>query len=755
MFPTFGHYLLVFALACAIANIGLTLFAYGRGREAIRDSLLTLAHRACVLGWSSLLTASGILVFLFMTDDFSVNYVWGHSSKAQPLFYKFSAFWGGQAGSLLMWAFILGTYTFLVAQWGRKHRLEIVPSAVSILSFVNVFFIGLILWEANPFGLVDGTIPKDGFGLNPLLQNYWMQIHPPTLYTGYVGCTVPFALAMAALLHRKFDAEWVGYARRWTLLTWMVLFVGIVLGGVWAYETLGWGGYWAWDPVENASLMPWLVLTAFVHSIMLQERRGLLKNWNIVLVSLTFLLSIFGTFLTRSGIVSSVHSFAESDIGNYLLGFLGIIFVLTFGLIFYRRDELASNGEVESALSREASFLAANWLWLAAACAVLFGTIYPTIHEALLGSPITVEKGYFNRVMAPLGLLILALAGIGPLFAWRSTSPVQAMRNIRKPVWLAILLIPLFVAPLLYYLGQWHTGAATAFLLCAFLCAAMGQELWRSAKANALWKNRRRTGGYIVHLGLAVFFIGLTGSSVFKIELEPRDLKVGDTLTIGEYLLRFDGFLIPKPGTLAPEKQSDVAVKMTVLKDGAQVAVMQPNVDIYKAVGEQDPEARAGQPEQTARRPAIYSTMGHDLYLALIGYDMEKKTTSPQKGEATIKAYLNPLVSWIWIAVGFFIVGSVIALIPQGTRERVRVLEYEALPVPVSYANGNGKVNGHYRPENFDVEVEIEIAVARQRLRLANGVASWQCECGRTMNVNDNFCASCGKAKPTETSVNA
>jgi cytochrome c-type biogenesis protein CcmF len=757
----------MWALAAALGNIGFTILAFRSAAK--QDAFLMWAQRLAAINWAALVVASGVLVTLFFTNNFTVQYVWSHSSLHQPTFYKFAAFWGGQSGSLLMWAGILGTFSFLVACWGRKNQIEIAPTAVAILSFVNIFFIGLVLFQSNPFGTIEGKVPADGFGLNPLLQNYWMQIHPPTLYTGYIGCSVPFALAMAALLHRKFDEGFVKIVRGWTLLSWIILFVGIVLGGVWAYETLGWGGYWAWDPVENASLMPWIVLTAFMHSIMLQERRGLLKNWNIALVALTFLLSIFGTFLTRSGIVSSVHSFAQSDIGNYFLGFLAVAFVLTFGLIYVRRDELSTPAHIESPLSREAAILAGNCLLILATLAVLFGTIYPTIYEGLTGAPITVEQSYFTRTVPPIALLILSLAGIGPLLAWRKSTPSQALRSIKKPLWFAIVAIPLLVAPLLYHLGRWHTGAATAFLLAAFLLGAMGQEFARGAKArqrathenffnallNAVVQNRRRYGGYFVHIGLAIFFVGLTGSSVFKIELEPRDLKIGDTLAIGEYLLRFDGF--GKPTALSPEKKSDVAARIAVLRNGQPLLdrngsqiYMQPNVDVYKSTGMDRSTGMPGQEEQTARRPAIYSNFGNDLYLALIGYDMTKDT-------ATIKAYLNPLVAWIWISVVIFVAGSLIALLPGGTTTdrvlavRQEQLELQTLPSD-SPANGNSHLNGSLSDESQGAlrarlaqEVEVEIAVARKVMKLRGaGALGWRCDCGRSMTDADSFCASCG-----------
>lgn len=770
--PSFGHYFLLAALAASLFNVGATIVAFldkNRRDPARHKQLLGLAEHGAHAAWIFLACACAVLMTLFLTDNFSVQYVWSNSSRSQPILYKISAFWGGQGGSLLMWAGVLGTYGLLVANSGRKNKLEIAPAATAVISFVNAFFILLIAWQANPFMLIDGPLPPDGFGLNPLLLNPWMQIHPPTLYFGYIGCTVPFAFAVAAMLHNRFDQQWVELVRRWTLVTWIILFVGIVMGGIWAYETLGWGGYWAWDPVENASLMPWLVLTAFLHSIMLQGRRGILKSWNMVLVALAFLLSIFGTFLTRSGIVSSVHSFAESDIGGYFLAFLGVCFILTFGLIWWKRDELHDDANINSLVSREGAMLIGNWVWLGATLAVLFGTIYPTIYEALQGTRITVEQSYFNRVVTPFGLLILALAGIGPLLSWQKSTSLELVRRFRSPLWFSVIAIPLFCAPLLYILAKphaekWSTGAATALFLVAFLVGAIGSEFWRGAKARqratgesffaALLalplQNKRRYGGYIVHLGLALFFVGLTGSSVFKIELEPRDLKIGDFLPIGEYTLRFDGFR--RPQKLSSQLASDVAVQMTVMKDGQPVLgrdgkplALLPNIEIFKTTGIENTGAMANQNEQTARRPAIMTNLAHDLYLALIGYDMEQ-------GTATIKAYLNPLVMWIWIAVGFFISGTVISLIPERLSSRVleprrQKKELELQPLEAEpVLNGNGKPSEPVAVANssLDQDIEIEIAVARARLGLSRSSSTWQCTCGRTMKNEDRFCANCG-----------
>jgi len=670
MVATLGRLILVLALAAAVYNVGMTGWAY-RVREPKRAAVLASAHNAALAVWGLLSVACLTLIYLFLTNDFAVNYVWGHSSIAQPFIYKVSALWGGQAGSLLLWAWMLATYGLALALFARRSRNEIAPTAVAVLTGVSVFFISLIVFVANPFAPVIGDVPSEGIGLNPLLQNYWMQIHPPTLYAGYVGCTVPFAFAAAALLHGRFDNDWVELVRRWTLLPWIILTCGIIMGGAWAYETLGWGGYWAWDPVENASLMPWLTATAFLHSIMIQGRRGMLKNWNMVLVSLTFLLSIFGTFLTRSGVVSSVHSFAESNIGGFFLGFLAFALVFSFGLILWRRDDLASRAEFDSVFSREGAFLLNNWILLCAAFAVLWGTIFPAISEALAGQTVSVGAPYFNRVMVPLGLLILALTGIGPLMAWRRSSLRSLLRTLRIP-----LLAGLAAVPVLYALSKWHTGAATAFCLAVFVTVAIGSEFVRGARArsamtgesfgrglgNLLLKNKRRYGGYIVHLGIALMFCGFAGSSAFKIETEPITLRPGETMQVGEYTLRFDGLRAPEK--LSAEKEKEIAAAVTVLHNGRQVTKepLHPHIDFFKAVGPTDPKARAGQPPQQARRPAIMSNLANDLYLVLDTFD-------EQSGAAAIKAYLNPLVMWIWISVAFFIGGTVLAMIPDRRRE--------------------------------------------------------------------------------------
>jgi cytochrome c-type biogenesis protein CcmF len=698
-----GTTLLLLAAMASLYAIGATAWAYRGGfafatraasaplesldaRGLLARRLLASAHNANLAVWVLISLAFVWLGALFLMDDFSVNYVWAHSSTAQPIIYKISAAWGGQGGSLLMWVWMLAAYAAAVGLSARKALLPTGPTALAVLQICVLFFLALIVFAENPFAPVEGPVPSNGRGLNPLLQNYWMQIHPPTLYVGYVGCAVPFALAMAALLHRQWDKEWLAFTRRWTLFPWLVLTLGIVMGGAWAYETLGWGGYWAWDPVENASLMPWLTATAFLHSIIIQARRGMLKNWNMVLVTLTFLLSIFGTFLTRSGVVSSVHSFAESDIGPYFLGFLGAALVVSFGLIVWRRDDLANQSQLESPFSREGAFLLNNWILLGAAFAVLWGTVYPALSEALSSQKVSVGAPYFNRVMVPLGLLLLALTGVGPLMPWRQSSPRALLKTFAWPLALAVV-----AAPGLWALSQWQTGAATSFVLAVFVLGAILSEFVRGARArramtgegqfesvgNLILKNKGRYGGYIVHLGIVMMFVGFAGNAFNKVT-EPLALKRGETMRIGEYTLRYQGPGRPRKNEMPPEKSDEVAAIIQVERDGkplldarGEAYKLYPRIDTFKAAGDDDPEARAGQPPQTAKRPAIMSTFGHDLYLTL---DQLEEDTQ----RATIKAYLNPLVMWVWISTLFFLGGTIVSMLPDKRRARQAAVEAAA-----------------------------------------------------------------------------
>lgn len=699
MIPIIGHQVLLLALAAAVFTVVVTAAAQwksirlGDVAALSPNSLrwLDVAHNAS-LALCGLITLSSVLLeYLFITNDFTVQAVWDHSALAQPFFYKVVAFWGGMSGSMLLWAQILAVYIFVMALWGKRLEKRpqyrewsrIIPASIAVLCVVETFFLGVIIFLSDPFTLMTPPFPTDGIGLNPLLQNYWMQIHPPTLYTGYVGCTIPFALAIGALLYRRFDRQWVDLSSRWALFVWVVLFTGIVMGGVWAYETLGWGGYWAWDPVENASLIPWIALTALVHSMILQQRRNILKSWNILLASLVFLLSIFGTYLTRSGVVVSVHSFARSNIGVYFIGFLAVAILVIFALIIWRRNDLVSPAAPDTGICRETLMVVGSWLLVASAFAVLAGTVYPVFYQSMTGQQITVTKSYYNTVMAPLGLLILALAGIAPLLDWRKMAWRKAWRAISGPFLAAVV-----ASPFLYRLSTQHTGAATSFALCVLIVFAVVQLFAKGIVArhamtgengitaffNLLTVNRRSYGAYIIHLGLASLFVGLTGSSVFKIELDPVLLRPGQIMQVGEYTLRYTGLEVPEH--LSPEKDGEIGARILLAENGRQLTdrsghpvSMLPYVDFYKP-DQQAAQTMPDQGDQVAKRPAIHKTLSNDLYLALVDFDKTKNT-------ATIKAYLNPLVSWVWIAVGIFISGTIISMWPQSRKVR------KARPMPV------------------------------------------------------------------------
>src|ERR1700751_2158887 len=436
--PAFGSFALLLALALSGYNliagaIALRQLATGTRGRVSPDRLAETARRAGIGSFFAVTCAAFALVYTAFTNDFSVSYILHHSNRALPGPYKFAALWSGQEGSLLLWAWLLTAYGFVLRM---RHKVDVTLTAYAstILAGVQIFFLLLLNFAAPPFALVQGQTPSDGFGLNPLLQYPEMVIHPPMLYLGYVGFTVPFAFALGALMMRYPGEKWIHITRRWTMVTWLFLTCGIFLGAHWAYSVLGWGGYWAWDPVENASLMPWLAGTAFLHSVMMQEKRGMLKVWNVWLVFTTFMLCIFGTFLTRSGVVSSVHAFAQSSIGQWFIGFLIVIFAVCLFTFILQRDHLKSEHKLESLVSRESSFLFNNLVLLAACFTVLWGTLFPVISEYVQGNKVTVGAPFYNRVAVPIGLFLLFLTGIGPILAWRSTSFKSVRKNFILPV---------------------------------------------------------------------------------------------------------------------------------------------------------------------------------------------------------------------------------------------------------------------------------------------------------------------------------
>jgi len=653
-----GSFALLLALAlCAYSFLAgllaLVIKAPGSGR------LGETARRAGVASFAIVFLAAVVLVVTAFQNDFSIAYIFHHSNRDLPAPYKLATLWSGQEGSLLFWALLLSAYG-LVLRLRYKTDVRLFAHASVIIAAVQVFFLLLLNFAANPFGVMQGSLPPDGNGLNPLLQYPEMVIHPPMLYLGYVGFTVPFAFALAALIMRYPGEKWIQITRRWTMVTWGFLTCGVFLGAHWAYSVLGWGGYWGWDPVENASLMPWLTGTAFLHSVMMQEKRGMLKTWNMWLIFSTFMLSIFGTFLTRSGVVSSVHAFAQSSIGDWFVAFLAIIFATC--LIFYvkNRSHLRTEHKLESLISRESSFLFNNLLLLVACFTVLWGTLFPVLSEWVQGTKVTVGPPFFNRVNVPVALLLLLLTAVGPLLAWRRTSVESLKRNFLWPAIGAlatgVLLVALGMRPwtdvsYFYSLMTIMLSVLVALTVISEFVRGgrvigrhTGQNLFASMVQLA-HRNTRRYGGYIVHFGVIVIMIGFAGS-VFNQDKE-QEMGFGDKMTIGAYTLVCQSYTQDDN----PNYGSEWAV-MNVFKGGKQIATLNPERRFYKAS------------QQTSTMVANRSTPQEDLYVVYEGQNLDT-------GRPIIKVHLNPLVMWIWVGVWIIIAGTVVALIPNAAPVRV------------------------------------------------------------------------------------
>jgi cytochrome c-type biogenesis protein CcmF len=649
------------------------VFASVVGRLKNKPFLLVSGQRAVYSVFVLVTLASGILVYALMTGDFRFAYVAAHSNRTMPILYKFAAWWGGQEGSLLFWSWLLSSYAAVVAFTNRRRHRDFMPWVLGVLGTVQTFFLVLNNFIANPFQMLASdklivAVP-DGNGLSPLLQYPAMAIHPPMLYLGYVGFTVPFAFAIGSLITRQPGEAWIHTTRRWTLVTWLFQSVGIMLGAIWAYHVLGWGGYWGWDPVENASVLPWFAGTAFLHSVMMQEKKGMMKVWNIVLISTTFFLCILGTFLTRSGIVQSVHAFARSDIGKYFVTFLAIGIAATVFLILDRLSYLKSESQLESVISRESSFLFNNLILLASCFAVLWGTLFPVISEAATGDKISLDADWYNRLMVPIGLFLLLLTGVGPLFAWRRTSIDSLRRNFQIPGVASLVFVGV-----LFALGIRHFYALISFGFCLFVGLTVLFEFVKGGKAigakndmNLLramveltHRNTRRYGGYLVHMGIVLMFIGFTGAAFNQNEV--KEVAAGDTMKIGTYELRMKDMLQGQTDNY----QWHRAV-MEVYKNGEVLGVLEPEKRFYTA-------SRQGTSEVAVRK-----RINEDLYLNFGGMSDDNK-------RAVIQAYIFPLVSWIWIGTLVLIGGTFICLVPSKVKmqyARTQVVGYTSKNVPV------------------------------------------------------------------------
>jgi cytochrome c-type biogenesis protein CcmF len=655
-----GSFALLLALALSAYSFlagGLALARPGPGSERLGET----ARRAGIATFAVVFLAALILVISAFQDDFSIAYIFHHSNRDLPAPYKFATLWSGQEGSLLFWSLLLSAYG-LVLRLRHKTDNRLFAHASAIIAAVQIFFLLLLNFAAHPFAIMQGELPADGNGLNPLLQYPEMVIHPPMLYLGYVGFTVPFAFALGALIMRYPGEKWIHITRRWTMVTWGFLTCGVFLGAHWAYSVLGWGGYWGWDPVENASFMPWLTGTAFLHSVMMQEKRGMLKTWNVWLIFSTFGLSIFGTFLTRSGVVSSVHAFAQSSIGDWFVAFLAIILVVCVFFYVKNRSHLRSEHKLESLVSRESSFLFNNLLFVVACFTVLWGTLFPVLSEWIQGHKITVGPPFFNRVMIPVALLLLLLTAVGPLLAWRRTSLESLKRNFRWPVLGALATGMLLIA---FGMRPWNDSAYFYSLMTIMLSVMValtvisefvrggrviarhtGQNIFASM-VHLAHRNTRRYGGYIVHFGVIVIMIGFAGAA-FNKDAE-QEMGFGDRMNLGAYTLVCQSYTQEDK----PNYGSEWAI-IDVFKGGKQIDTLYPEQRFYKAS------------QQTSTMVANRSTMREDLYLVYEGRNLDT-------GRPIIKAHLNPLVMWIWAGVWIMIAGTVIALIPNAAAVRVTV----------------------------------------------------------------------------------
>ncbi len=629
--------------SCALA----ACVAGGRRRSrALVDSGIGAFYLTAAL----MSVASAILVHAFVTGNYAIKYVQRYSDSAQPLTYKITSYWGGLDGSIMFWVFLLSVFGTVAVATNRERHRELIPWVIAVIAATEMFFIFIMVVHNNPFDTFVASAPTDGRGLNPLLQNFYMAIHPPALYTGLVAMTIPYAFGMAALITGHLDDAWLRAVRRWTMIGWLFLSFGLTLGMLWAYEELGWGGFWGWDPVENAGLLPWFTATAFLHSVMVQERRGMLRVWNVTLVIVTFFLTIFGTFMTRSGIVQSVHAFGEDRwLAGLFSGFMVVILVFSFALVIYRLPLLKSRHELDSWISREAAFLANNWILLFSAFFVLFATMFPTLSEALRGHRLTVGPPFFNTWMRPIGLVLLVLTGTAPLLAWRKSSVSNLLQSLAWPAAGALVTA---VAVTALGVRVWSSGIC--FALCAFVGVTILQEFLRGASVRRettgsdyvtamiglVARSRRRYGGYIVHLGIVLMFLGFAGQG-YKRE-EHLKLNPGQQGTVARFTPRHDGV-----GVTSDEQKQMITGHLTIFQDGKEIGQLEP-ARWFFAKHETEPTT-----EVAMRRAA-----GEDLYVVLASYEVATQN-------ATYAITINPLVNWIWLGFGVLAFGTGIALLPE------------------------------------------------------------------------------------------
>ncbi len=665
MIANLGFGALVITFLISIYGIAAAIYGVRSQSPAWVDS----ARNAMLLTWPLVTLAALSIILLLVTGHYEVEYVAQVTSNSMPLYLRITALWGGQSGSLVFWAWLMSAFASAVTlrKWERDR--EFLPWVIVFALVTLAFFLGLIIFFQNPFvrmwqnaaGNVTTSMvqpansilytPQDGNGLNPLLRHPGMIIHPPMLYLGFVSFVIPYAFAMAALITGRTDDRWIRLTRRWTLVAWLFLSIGLVLGARWAYDVLGWGGYWGWDPVEIAAFMPWLTGTAFLHSVMIQEKKGMLKQWNMVLIILTYDLVIFGTFLTRSGVLSSVHAFAQSSIGPVFFTFIGITFAVSLALLLHRWADLKGEAQMSSMLSREALFMLNNLLFMGILIVCFWGVVFPIISELFTGQKVTLGADFYNPATAPLFAGLLLLMGIAPLSAWGRSTYKTLGRAIWKPLLVSLVVVIALVAG-----GIRQPFALLGFWLAAFVALITLYEFWRATLARhrthnenflvALWRligrNRRRYGGYVIHLGVVMMALGIIGSQMFQTQTQGS-IAAGEQLNLGQYSIRYD--------SLANFDTNDgrniARATISVFKNGKYLTALHPRRDYYY------------ESQQPMTIPGNYSTMEGDVYVILVDWQPVSQTG------ATFKIYINPLINWLWFGGIIFILGTMIAAWPD------------------------------------------------------------------------------------------
>jgi len=657
--------------AALLVTLGLSTYALVAGAYAAhvgRRRLARSAQNALVAAFASTAVAAAVLVAALLRNDFSFEYVARTTSRALPTAYTLSAFWGGQEGSLLLWLLILTGFGAAAVTVNRAWARDLIVWVVPVFAAVATFFAFLLVAVASPF--TTQAAPADGAGMTPSLQNPYMLAHPPLLYLGYVGLTVPFAFAMGALLSGKLDERWLIATRRWTLFAWAALGVGQLLGSHWAYVEVGWGGYYAWDPVENAALMPWLAATAFLHSVMIQEKRGMLKVWNVLLVILAFSLALFGTFLTRSGVVNSIHSFTQSSIGPWFLGFIAVSVAVSLAIVFWRLPRLRSPTKLESAVSREAAFLYNNLLLLALCLAILWGVVYPMLSEAVRGEAVVLGRSYYDFFLRAFGLPLLLLMGIGPLVAWRRASLRSLATTFRWPT-----VVALATGAVLLVLGAGSsTPGLVAYTFSAFVLTtivmefargtrarkALGAPSWLGAFTSLITRNRRRYGGYVVHAAVVLFAIGVAGSSAFDSVAEAK-LAQGESMRIGDYTLLYRSL-----DERETSNATQIRATLDVRRGNRDLGTLEAGKNAYTIE------------QQVSNEVGIRSDKltGEDLFVIAEQIDPD--------GSVYFRVFVKPLVNLIWLAGLVFLLGSVITLWPDRREQRRLVARATTVGLPAT-----------------------------------------------------------------------